>query len=50
MTVRVRKRDVTTETEVERCRTMSKGIWQSLEDGKGREIGSALELPEGMWP
>lgn len=39
-----------TETEVERGRAMSKAMRQPLEDGKGKYIGSTLELLERMQP
>lgn len=39
-----------TETEVERGRAMSKAMRQPLEDGKGKYIGSTLELSERMQP
>ena len=50
MTIRVQKRDVMTETEVEGGRAMSKATWLPLEDGKGKYTGSALELLERMQP
>lgn len=47
-----RERDVTTETDSKRCDIAgfeAKGS-QSLEAGKGKEIDSPIQPPEGMWP